>query len=99
MTRVDRGDGKAAIEAALEAKRLLEQLGGTLEIQPVIGLAYAEALRACGDIDGSKRAIAAARDQLLTRADKIQNPAWRKGFTSGLQEHARILMRAGEWLV
>jgi tetratricopeptide (TPR) repeat protein len=99
MACVDRGDGKAAIEAALEANKLLEQLGGTtLEIQAIIGLAYAEALRACGDIEGSKRAIAASRDKLLSRANKIKNPEWRRGFTAGLQEHVRILMRAGEWL-
>ncbi|MBX3203622.1 MAG: protein kinase [Labilithrix sp.] len=84
--------------AASEAMRLLEQVGGVAEGEALIRVAYAEALHARGDADGAKKAIAAARDRLLTRASKIKNPEHKRAFLGVVREHMRTLARAGEWL-
>jgi hypothetical protein len=79
--------------------RVFERIGGTVEGESVIRVAYAEGLYAKGDVEGAKAAIKIARDRLLERANKIKNPEWRKNFVGTIQEHVRTLARAGEWLV
>ncbi len=98
LMRLDAGDGEGAYEAGAEAMKILEDYGGTIEGEALIYIGYAEGLRARGDIEGSRKAIAAARDRLLARAAMIKTPELRRGFMERLQEHGRILMRAGEWL-
>jgi eukaryotic-like serine/threonine-protein kinase len=99
LALADKGDNEAAYLAGSEAMRVFEQLGGTVEGESVIRVAWAEALYAKGDIEGAKKAIKIARDRLLERAAKIKNPEWRKNFIGTIQEHNRTLARAGEWLV
>jgi len=95
----DQGDGERAFAAGSEAMKLLEQLGGAFEGAAVVQVAFAEALNAKGDVEGAKRAVAVARERLLERASRIKNLEWRKNFLGTIQEHVRILARAGEWLV
>ncbi len=78
--------------------KILSAYGGTIEGEAIVHIGHAEGLRAKGDIEGSRIAIAAARDRLLARAAKITNAELRRGFMDRLREHGRILMRAGEWL-
>ncbi len=99
LSRADKGDSIGALEAGTEAMRILERLGGTTEGESIARLGHAEGLYAAGDIEGAKKAIAVARDRLVARANRIENPEWRKYFLNRLQEHRRILARAGEWLV
>ncbi|MBS2016994.1 MAG: protein kinase [Deltaproteobacteria bacterium] len=98
LMRVDDGDAEGAYAAGVEAMKILQTYGGSIEGEAIIHIGYAEGLRAKNDIEGSKAAIAAARDRLLARARKIENPELRKGFMENLKEHQRILLRAGEWL-
>jgi tetratricopeptide (TPR) repeat protein len=98
LMRIDSGDADGGYEAGVEAMRLLVACGGTIEGEAIVQIGYAEALRAKGDVEGSCRAIAAARDRLLARAERIEVPELRRGFMERIQEHGRILMRAGEWL-
>ncbi len=98
VVRFDRGDARGSFEAASEARRIFEGLGGTVEGEALIRVAWAQALYATGQVDLARRAILAARERLLRRAAKIQNPEWRKSFLERIREHLRILARAGEWL-
>jgi hypothetical protein len=98
LMRIDAGDAQGAYEAGAEAMTILEAYGGTIEGEALIRIGYAEGLRGRGDIEGSKRAIMAARDRLLARAAMIKTPELRRGYMERLREHGRILMRAGEWL-
>jgi hypothetical protein len=95
---IDAGDAKGAYDAGAEAMEILETYGGTVEGEALIHIGYAEGLRGRGDIEGSKKAIARARERLLARAAMIQTPELRRAFMERLAEHSRILMRAGEWL-
>ena len=98
LMRIDAGDAEGAYEAGAEGMRLLEACGGTIEGEALVHVGHAEGLRGKGDLEGSRIAIAAARDRLLARAARIKAPELRRGFMDRLQEHGRILMRAGEWL-
>jgi eukaryotic-like serine/threonine-protein kinase len=99
LALADKGDNDSAYLAGSEAMRIFEQVGGTVEGESVIRVAYAEALFAKGDVEGAKNAIRIARDRLLERANRIKNPEWRKNFIGTIQEHNRTLARAGEWLI
>ncbi|MBX3199515.1 MAG: protein kinase [Labilithrix sp.] len=99
LTLLHKGASADAIfDAASEAMRLFEQVGGVGEGEALIRVAYAEALHARGDVEGAKQAIAAARDRLLARASKIKNPEHKRAFLGVVREHTRTLARAGEWL-
>jgi eukaryotic-like serine/threonine-protein kinase len=99
LSRADRGDGEGAHAAGRDAMEELEGLGGTMEGEALVRLGYAEGLSAKGDLEGSRRAIAVARNRLLARAAGIDDPEWKRFFMERLAEHTRILVRAGEWLV
>jgi tetratricopeptide (TPR) repeat protein len=98
LMRIDAGDPAGGYEAGAEAMAILETYGGTIEGEAIVFIGHAEGLRAKGDLEGSKRAIAAARDRVLARAARIKTPELRRGYMERLHEHTRILMRAGEWL-
>jgi tetratricopeptide (TPR) repeat protein len=95
---IDSGDVEGAYQAGTKAMKILEAYGGTIEGEAIVYIGYAEGLRAKGDVEGSKKAIAAARDRLLSRAALIKTPELRRGFMERLAEHTRILTRTGEWL-
>ena len=84
--------------AATEAFRIFKELGGVLEGEALIRLIYAESLKETGEHELAHAAITEARDRLLARASKIENPAWKRAFLNRVFENARTLARAGEWL-
>ena len=98
LALADKGAADESYRAGTEAMKLFDSLGGTFEGESIVRIGYAEALRIHGDVDGSKEAIKAARERLLARANKMQNPEWRRGFLTTIQENVRTLARAGEWL-
>jgi hypothetical protein len=61
-------------------------------------LIHAGALEATGDHEGARAVIAAARLDLLARADAIGDPAYRRSFLENVPENARTLSRARQWL-
>jgi tetratricopeptide (TPR) repeat protein len=83
-----------ALVTAKDAVDKLESLGGIEEGEAMVRLAYAEALHAKGEHDAAKTEILAARDRLLTRAQKIEDERWRTSFLSAVPEHARPLTLA-----
>ncbi|XYI02491.1 protein kinase domain-containing protein [Sorangium sp. So ce1128] len=66
--------------------------------QEAIPVLYAEALHASGDVDAARAVIRAARDDLLARADRIGDPAFRKSFLESISANARTLTLARAWL-
>ncbi|WP_437475986.1 protein kinase [Sorangium sp. So ce1014] len=59
---------------------------------------YAEALHASGDAEAAREVIRAARDELLARADRIGDPAFRRGFLENVSANVRTLALARAWL-
>ncbi|XXY22742.1 protein kinase [Sorangium sp. So ce216] len=59
---------------------------------------YAEALHASGDAEAAREVIRAARDELLARAGRIDDPAFRRGFLENVSANARTLALASAWL-
>ncbi len=88
----------AALEAAEHALDLLEAMGGIEEGESLVRLVVAEAKHAVGDQEGASSAIAAAQGRLLTRANAISDPAFRKSFLRDVAENARTLSLARDWL-
>jgi tetratricopeptide (TPR) repeat protein len=86
-----RGDVTAARAAAsrIELTRIEEN-------EAYIRLAWAEALRAGGDLAGASASIHGARDRLLTRAATMA-PHHRTSFLENVAENARTLVLAREW--
>jgi eukaryotic-like serine/threonine-protein kinase len=95
------GQGRAgeALVAAREAFALLSSLGSIEEGESLVRLVYAEALAANGEEAGFIEAIVSAREQLLARAARISDPAWRERFLSSVPENARTLELARAWKV
>ena len=60
-------------------------------------LVLAQALRATGDVPGSERAIASARDRILAQADHIDDGVVRAAFLGNVYENRRTLELAKEW--
>src|SRR5262249_44708586 len=63
-----------------------------------VRVTYAEALAAVGERMGARAAIAEAREQLLTRAHIIGEPAFRAGFLENVPENARTRDLARKWI-
>jgi eukaryotic-like serine/threonine-protein kinase len=85
----------AAVEQALAA---LAAVPPAYRAGAYLPLVHAEALFATGDDEGARAAIAAARVELLARADQVDDPAYRKTFLENVPENARTLARARQWL-
>ena len=92
-----RGAPASALESAEEAMKLLEALGHLEEGEALARLVHAEALHRTGAIELAAAAITKARDQLLSRAAKITDAAWRSSFLTRVPENARTLALAEEW--
>ncbi len=91
------GKSAEALEFAAEATRLMEELGGLDEGESRVRLIHAMALEAVGERDQARAKIAAARDRLLERAEKIDRPQWRRSFLENVPEHARTFELAELW--
>jgi len=99
LSLVDLGRAAEAFAPAELAIGTLRALGGSVEGELIVRLAWAEALSAKGDAEGARAAIREARERLLAKAARIEDPERKKAFLSQIREHGRILARAGEWLV
>jgi len=93
-----RGETGNALDDALEADRLLQQIGALDEGESVVRLVHAEALYASGRIEEAHLAIVAARDRLLERAAKIRDESLRRSFLEQVPENARTLTLARAWI-
>jgi tetratricopeptide (TPR) repeat protein len=90
----ERGDLGAARTAIEEAMRGID---GVEEGEGKVRLERAEILRAVGEREAARAAIAEARARLLERAAQISDSALRESFLTRLPEHARTLALAEEW--
>ena len=95
--RLGRGDVEGALAMAREAHAALERLGEIEEGESMVRLAHAEALAQTGALDEARRALAVARERLLARAERIEEPAWRHRFLHDVPVNARILALVEEW--
>jgi tetratricopeptide (TPR) repeat protein len=82
---------------AREAHEILREFGSIDTEDALVRRVYAEALHATGDIAGAREAIAEAKSELIRRAAKISDPAWRKSFLENVAEHARTFALAKAW--
>jgi tetratricopeptide (TPR) repeat protein len=99
LTMIRRGASPERVREAGEgAMRAFERMGNVGDSEALVRLAYAEALFAFGDAEGARRAIRAARDRLLERASKIEDPEHARSFLEVVRENVRTLARADEWL-
>lgn len=87
-----------ALVAAREAHAALIELGALDEGESLVRLIHAEALAASGHAAEAAAALESARANLLTRASKIGNPAFRARFLRDVPENARTLSLARAWL-
>jgi tetratricopeptide (TPR) repeat protein/predicted Ser/Thr protein kinase len=89
------GRAAEALPAAREAQSTLDGLGELEEGESIVRLVHAEALAAAGLPREAERALLAARDRLLLRADRITAPAWRERFLIAVPDNARTLALSG----
>jgi tetratricopeptide (TPR) repeat protein len=80
------------------ARDALAMVGvGLGEAEALARLVLAEALEASGDHTGAHDAIVVARERLLRRAERINNPEWRRCFLENVSEHVRTFALAKAW--
>ena len=91
------GFASHALDAANEAMRLIATHGRPEEGEVAVRLAYAEALHATGAVDDARKAIADARERVLSSAEKIGDPERRRTFLERVVENAATFARATEW--
>jgi tetratricopeptide (TPR) repeat protein len=96
QARLAMGDAPSAREAAAEAMRILNEVGGIDEGEPFIRLMDAETLHATGDDAASRRAIQDALAHLERRAEKLGGAARTTFFA--VPEHARTLALAQSYV-
>jgi hypothetical protein len=88
-----RGAKSEGLLRAKEAIDLLRSLGALEEGEALVRLTFAEALAATGD-DAARSVALEARDALLVRAEKIDDPALRKTFLEDVDENRATLKLA-----
>jgi eukaryotic-like serine/threonine-protein kinase len=86
-----------ALSTAREAVRMLNEVG-TEACDALIRLIHAEVLSASGEKAAADEAIASARERLLSRAARIQDPALRESFLYKVPDNARTLELASRFL-
>ena len=80
-----------ALAAAREARAILATQRTLEEGEAAVRLALVECLRAAGDDGAALDELIAARQRILDRASRIQDPEHRKAFLNDVPEHARTL--------
>ncbi|XXT14958.1 protein kinase [Sorangium sp. So ce429] len=97
--RLRRGRAAEAVALAREAlawnRRACAGFAPRQELLPAL---YAEALHASGDVEAAREVIREARADLLARADRIGDPAFRKSFLENVSANVRTLDLARAWL-
>jgi tetratricopeptide (TPR) repeat protein len=97
--RLAQGRAKEALSAADAAVSRCVTMGGCGMFRGAfVRLAHAEALHATGAYDAARHAIAEARTHLLTIANRIAKPEYKKTFLEDVPENARTLALARAWL-
>ncbi|HEY6560924.1 MAG TPA: protein kinase [Polyangiaceae bacterium] len=87
-----------ALRAASEAFQLLDVPSGLHDHgDAFVRLVYAEALFAAGQEAHASAALSSARERLMDRAARVDDPELRESFLSRVPENARILQLAEEW--
>jgi tetratricopeptide (TPR) repeat protein/predicted Ser/Thr protein kinase len=89
------GDTAAAHASAREASALCDGLDIVTEADPLLALAYANALVALGEAPAAAAVIARAAGRLGERAARIPDLAVRRSMLEGIPEHAELVQRAG----
>jgi tetratricopeptide (TPR) repeat protein len=92
-----KNDPQAALVAANEAYAIAARLGALGEGDSLLRLVRATALRV-RDEKAAREAIREARDLLLAKAERIRDPQHRASFLERVEEHARTLELAKQWL-
>ncbi len=77
---LDLGRPEEALDHAASAHATFERLGGLIQGESVVPLAYARALRASGELERAAEVLAKGRARLDERAARIPREAWREGF-------------------
>ena len=77
---LDLGRPEEALDHAASAHATFERLGGLIQGESVVPLAYARALRATGELERATAVLEKARARLDERAARIPREAWRDGF-------------------
>ena len=85
----------SAFVAAFEALKIVEEHAGIGEGESLIRLTCARAMHAVGQHETAVTLIAAARDRVLSRADRLDEP-WQRSFLA-IPENALTLSLAAEW--
>jgi eukaryotic-like serine/threonine-protein kinase len=88
------GGAREALGAASEAKEIADSLRGLAEGEALIRAVHAEALAAAGYLEAARAAAGEARTRLLSRAEKIRDPARRQSFLESAPVNARTLALA-----
>jgi tetratricopeptide (TPR) repeat protein len=91
-----RGDAEAALAQATAAHECMERHGAE-DGAALARLVRAEALHAAGREADAREAIAAARDELAQRAERIDKREWRQSFLERVPEHSRTFELYGQW--
>jgi len=94
QARLARGAATEALEVAREAMGALEQLGSIDEGEALVRLVYARALCEAGEINPARDVIEKARELLLGRVAKINDPDLRESFLCQIPEHVQIMALA-----
>ncbi|UQA59020.1 serine/threonine-protein kinase PknK [Polyangium aurulentum] len=97
--RLRQGQAAEAVALAREAHALHRSTAFLFVLrQEAIPVLLAEALHASGDIEGAREAIREARDVLMARAQRIEDPDYRRCFLENIRANARTQALAREWL-
>jgi tetratricopeptide (TPR) repeat protein len=96
--RARRGEQAEALALAREAMAILGDLGSIGPMEAGVRLVHVEALRAAGDEEGVRAALAAARDRLVARAARIREPELQRSFLEEVHTHRKTFALAGKWL-
>jgi tetratricopeptide (TPR) repeat protein len=91
LARLELGQPREALDAALGALDILAAFGGIEEFEALVRRAHAEALLASGLVDQASRALDRARARLHQLAARIARPAHRKSFLARVPDNARLL--------
>jgi ATP/maltotriose-dependent transcriptional regulator MalT len=83
-----------ALREAEASDRQRRELGFLEEGESFVLLVWARALEAAGRSEDAREALAEAAASLLERADRIQDPAWRRSFLEQVPDNAQTIALA-----
>jgi predicted ATPase/class 3 adenylate cyclase len=93
LARVAHGKGEMEQAAACagQAWIYLDNRGGeSMEFPLLAYQTLAETFETLGRTDEARRVLECGHTELMARASKISNPAWRRSFMENIQEHRRV---------